>query len=78
MYKEAFAERLKKARKDTGFTQAEVAKELKIAQATIANYEIGNREPNLETLGFLAEFYGVSVDWLLSVGSGRGYTKEQC
>lgn len=67
MYRETFAERLKKARKDTGFTQAEVSKELEIPQSTLANYETGNREPNLETLGILADFYGVSADWLLSI-----------
>ena len=67
MYKNAFAERLQKARKDTGFTQMEVAKELNIPQSTLANYETGNREPSLEILGTLAEFYGVSVDWLLSI-----------
>lgn len=77
MYKDTFPERLKKARKNSGFTQVEVAKELKITQPTLACYEKGRREPNLEMLGSLAEFYGVSVDWLLSVGSGRSYTKEQ-
>lgn len=77
MYKDTFPERLKKARKNSGFTQAEVAKETGISQPIIAYLETGKREPNLETLGILAEFYGISVDWLLSVGSGRSYTKEQ-
>lgn len=49
----------------------------KITQPTPACYEKGRREPNLEMLGSLAEFYGVNVDWLLSVGSGKSYMKEQ-
>lgn len=49
----------------------------KITQSTPACYEKGRREPNLEMLGSLAEFYGVNVDWLLSVGSGKSYMKEQ-
>jgi len=65
MYKEIFNQRLKKARQETGFTQREVARETKIPHSTIANYETARTEPNIENLGILADFYGVSVDWLL-------------
>ena len=65
MYREGFVSKLRKARKDTGFTQREVAKETKIPHSTIANYETGRTEPDIENLGILADFYGVSVDWLL-------------
>lgn len=68
MYRETFAQRLKKARNETGFTQREVTKELNIPQSTIANYETGRTEPDIETLGILAEFYQVSTDWLLGIG----------
>ena len=65
MYIEIFREKLKKARKDTGFTQIEVCKELNIPQSTLANYETGRTQPDLETLAKLADFYEVSIDWLL-------------
>lgn len=65
MYAEGFPSKIRKARKDTGFTQAEVAKETDIPRSTIAKYEIGKLQPDLEKLGILADFYGVSVDWLL-------------
>lgn len=65
MYTESFPSKLKKARTDTGFTQREVAKELNIPQPTIARFETGERFPDIEKLGLLADFYGVSVDWLL-------------
>ena len=65
MYKEGFASKLKKARENTGFTQREISKETKIPQSTLANYETGRTEPDIENLGILADFYGVSVDWLL-------------
>lgn len=71
MYKEAFAERLKKARENTGFTQREVAKKTGISQPILANLETGKREPSLENLGILADFYGVSTDWLLSLSSQK-------
>jgi len=64
MYREAFPEKLKKARHNTGFTQREVAKETGIFQQSIAQYETGAREPDIEKIGILADFYGVSVDWL--------------
>lgn len=65
MYVEGFASKLKKARNNTGLTQREVAKETGITQSVLARYETGKLEPNIEILGILADFYGVSVDWLL-------------
>ena len=65
MYYESFPQKLKKARINTGFTQREVAKELGIKQPTLACYETGRSQPDIETLGTLADFYGVSLDWLL-------------
>lgn len=64
MYAEGFPSKLKQARKNTGFTQREVAKEIKIPYSTIANWELGRTQPDIESIGILADFYGVSVDWL--------------
>ena len=69
MYKENFASRIKKARLDTGLTQKMIEAETGIKQSTIAKYENGMLEPDLEKLGILAECYGVSTDWLLGIGS---------
>ncbi len=65
MYVEGFASKLKKARDNTGMSQREAALEIGIPHGTLANYEIGRTQPDIETLGILADFYGVSVDWLL-------------
>lgn len=65
MYAESFPSKLKKARENTGFTQREVEKETLVKQSTLASYEIGRTQPDIETLGILADFYGVSVDWLI-------------
>ena len=48
MYKETFAERLKKAREATGFTQREVAKETGISQPILAYLETGYLEQESE------------------------------
>ena len=76
MYAEGFPSKLKKAGNDTGFTQREVAKETGIPYSTLANYEVGRTQPDLETLGKLADFYGVSVDWLLGT-TGKKNTPGQ-
>ena len=68
MYKEGFSSRLKKARELSGFTQQEVANETKITRSTLARYEVGINEPDIERIGTLAEFYGVSIDWLFGIG----------
>lgn len=71
MYKENFAQKLKKARSDSGFTQEEVAKEIKINRVSLANYEAGRTEPDIETLGKLINFYDITADWLLSTGKQK-------
>jgi len=71
MYYESFPSKLKKARQNTGFTQREVSKEVKIPYSTIANWEIGRTQPDIESLGILADFYEVSVDWLIGTKGGQ-------
>lgn len=48
----------------------EVAKETKIPRSTIANYETGRTQPDIENLGILADFYGISTDWLIGTRGG--------
>ncbi len=68
MYSETFPQKIKQARIDAGYTQMQVSKITGISQAIISNMENGNREPSLENLGILADFYEVSTDWLLGTG----------
>lgn len=65
MYKEVFGLRIAARREELGLTQGGVAVETEIGQSKISKYENGNLEPNLETLGKLANYYQVSIDWLL-------------
>ena len=65
MYKEVFCLRLKAARKELGISQLDVSKDTGINQSKLSKYENGNLEPDLETLGKLANYYQVSIDWLL-------------
>ena len=66
MYKK-YSELLDKTNK----TSYQVAKETGIPLSTIAKYETERLQPDLEKLGILAEFYGVSIDWLLGLKSNQ-------
>lgn len=56
---------LKKIREASGYTQAQVARELNISRQTYNNYELGRRQADYETLLRLSEFFHTSVDNLL-------------
>lgn len=55
---------LKQKRIELNLTQKEVAKELNITTQAYANYEQGLREPNIETLKKIADYYKTSIDYL--------------
>ena len=71
MYPTTFSQKLTHARKEAGYTQIQVADILKINRNTLASYETGRVEPPLSTLALLADFYEVSVDWLLGTRGGK-------
>ena len=59
-----FSERLTALRKQKGIAQAAAAKELNVALRGLQNYEYGDTEPRLSILIRMADFYGVSIDYL--------------
>ena len=58
------ASRLKMARDNKGFSKAEVAKALNIATSSMTYYEQGKAVPSIDKLYALADYYGVTMDWL--------------
>lgn len=62
---QTLGERLAALRKDKGLSQAELAKLLNMGQSTIAMYEKNRRTPDPATLKRLADFFNVSVDYIL-------------
>lgn len=59
------SERLIKQRKKKKKTQQEMADYLGITRPAYTAYERGNRQPDYETLQKLADFFDVSLDYLL-------------
>ncbi|MBE5752373.1 MAG: helix-turn-helix transcriptional regulator [Clostridia bacterium] len=60
-----FQERLIEQRKINKLTQRQMADYLKIAQPSYIRYENGSAEPSLENLVKIADYFDVSVDYLL-------------
>ena len=58
--------KLRELRKNCGLTMKELGAEIGVAESTISQYETGKRQPDYETLLKLGEFFGVSVDYLLT------------
>lgn len=57
--------RLKELRKKKGISQLRLATELNTTQNTISRYETGEREPGIEELIIIADYFNVSVDYLI-------------
>ncbi|MCJ7854927.1 helix-turn-helix domain-containing protein [Lachnospiraceae bacterium NSJ-143] len=58
-------ERIRGMREDKDLTQAEVGKAINVSQRTYAYYESGQRMIPPNVLCALADFYNVSIDYLL-------------
>lgn len=57
--------RIKELREKKGYTQRALADLLSIGNSTLAMYEVDKREPDNDTLSKIADFFGVSTDYLL-------------
>jgi transcriptional regulator with XRE-family HTH domain len=60
-----FGERFKQLREERGLNQPEIAKKLGVIKQTISNYENNNREPEFSDLVKIADFFQISIDYLL-------------
>ena len=60
-----FADRLKELRKSNNLTQEDLAKILGVGKTTISMYENGNSTPNDEIKIKIADYFNVSMDYLI-------------
>ena len=60
-----FSKKLRKLIEEREITQKDVAKHLNLAPSTISSYVQGVREPDFATLILIADFFQVSIDYLL-------------
>lgn len=60
-----FRTRLRQLRTERKLSQKELGKELHLGTSAISMYERGEREPDFEKVGMIADFFNVSIDYLL-------------
>ena len=61
-----FAENFKALRKERGITQEKIAEEFGVSSQSISRWELGNCYPDIEMLPSIANYFGTTVDMLLS------------
>ena len=61
------AERLRACRKQGKYTQREVSIYCDMTEKAYQNYEVGRQEPKLSIIMRIAEFYKVSIDYLVGL-----------
>lgn len=63
--------RLKELRKEKNITQIKLAMDLNMSQNTISRYETGERQAGYDELIKIADYFNVSIDYLLGRSNER-------
>ena len=71
----SFGDKLKKLREEVGITQSQLAKKTKVSRSAVAQYETNRQMPDLASLKDIADFFDVSIDYLLGRTNQR-YSNE--
>ncbi len=61
-----FLKGLKQIRKEKRLTQLKVAMDLNISREALSHYENGKREPSIDMLIKMSEYFNVSIDFLIN------------
>ena len=64
---------LRKIRKSRKLNQLKVALDLNISREALSHYENGKREPSLDMLLKMSEYFNVSINYLIT---GEEFTKK--
>lgn len=70
------SERLKKVRKERGYTQVSLAEALGVSKGSVAMWETGKRNPEFETLEELLTLLNVSYDYLTGRADEEGHNNH--
>ena len=68
--------RLKELRKQNNITQLKLAMDLNISQNSISRYETGERQADYTTLILFADYFNVSLDYLLERTDNPSFLKD--
>ncbi|MVB11052.1 HTH-type transcriptional regulator Xre [Caprobacter fermentans] len=68
--------RLRELRREKGLTMKQLGNFFGLAESTISQYETGKRQPDNETLIKFANYFDVTIDFLLGNDSSSKQKKE--
>ncbi len=71
-----FSTRLISLRKERGMTQEDLARVIQKKRSTVSGYETEGKEPDLDTVCFMASYFGVSTDYLLGYSDERNHVEQ--
>lgn len=72
-----FGDKLRTLIKERNMTQKELALHLNIAPSTLGSYVQNTREPDFSTLKLLADYFNVSIDYLLNHDLDKTISKTE-
>ncbi|MGN1129861.1 MAG: helix-turn-helix domain-containing protein [Ruminococcus sp.] len=72
-----FGRKLKGLIEEKGITQKELALQLNIAPSTVSSYVQNTREPDFATLKLIAEYFNVTIDYLLGCKTEQIATRQE-
>ena len=70
------SDKIKELRKSHGKSQVEIANELSVTKQTVSNWENNNIQPSVDMLVKIADYFGVSTDYLLERSEKRTLNVE--
>ncbi len=68
--------KIRDLRKQKGLTQTDLAQILGVGKSAVSNYETGYSIPDIETLKTIAQYFGVTTDYLLGHSSDPKLSKK--
>ena len=71
-----FSNRLISLRKERGLTQEDLANLIHKKRSTVSGYETEGKEPDLDTVCWLADYFDVSTDYLLGYSDERNHVEQ--
>jgi transcriptional regulator with XRE-family HTH domain len=73
-----FGERLRELRKSkTKYTMKEFGRIFNLAESTISGYETGSRKPDMETIQRFADYFEVSIDYMIGRSEFKGNKEDK-
>ncbi len=72
-----FGEKLKELRTNRNIFQKDLAEYIGVSRAIISQYESGDKYPSIDTIEKIAEYFGVTIDYLLGSNNTINDLEEQ-